>query len=290
MAGTLREFTALDVETANPNLASICQIGLVSFRDGRIVERWESLVNPEDYFDPLYVWRSGIDETTVRTAPTFRAIHVALGRRINGRLIASHMPFDRLALVRDCERYGMPQFEYTWLDTARVVRRAWPQFAARGYNLVNIATECEIEFDHHNALEDARAAGEVLLRAIERTGISLSDWLLRAQQPISAAVSVSFAQDGNPDGPLYGESIAFTGALTLGRKEAARLAAICGCAVTDGVTQATTLLVVGDQDIRRLAGHEKSAKHRKAEALIAKGQTIRILQESDFQQLVKQDA
>jgi hypothetical protein len=45
-------------------------------------------------------------------------------------------------------------------------------------------------------------------------------------------------------------------------------------------------LVVGDQVINQLAGHEKSSKHRKAEELIAKGQPIRILGESDFRELL----
>ncbi len=50
----------------------------------------------------------------------------------------------------------------------------------------------------------------------------------------------------------------------------------------------TTILVVGDQDITKLAGKEKSLKHRKAEGLITKGQPIRILRESDFKELVNQ--
>jgi DNA polymerase-3 subunit epsilon len=91
---------------------------------------------------------------------------------------------------------------------------------------------------------------------------------------------------GNPEGPFAGETVVFTGALVITRREAADLAAGAGCDVADGVTKATTLLVVGDQDIRKLAGQEKSSKHRKAEALIAKGQAIRILGESDFQRIV----
>jgi DNA polymerase-3 subunit epsilon len=71
------------------------------------------------------------------------------------------------------------------------------------------------------------------------------------------------------------------------RREAATLAAAIGCQVDAGVTQNTTLLVVGDQDVQRLAGHAKSAKHRKAEDLIRKGQPIRILRESDFRELVE---
>lgn len=77
----------------------------------------------------------------------------------------------------------------------------------------------------------------------------------------------------------------FTGTLNIPRRQAADLAAHIGCEVADGVTKKTTMLVVGDQDIKRLAGHAKSTKHRKAEALILAGQAIRILRESDFQQL-----
>ena len=60
-----------------------------------------------------------------------------------------------------------------------------------------------------------------------------------------------------------------------------------GCSITDSISKATTLLIVGDQDIRRLAGHEKSLKHRRAEDLILKGHPIRIMSESDFRRLVE---
>jgi hypothetical protein len=43
-----------------------------------------------------------------------------------------------------------------------------------------------------------------------------------------------------------------------------------GCRVDGGVTKLTTLLVVGDQDVRRLNGAKISAKHQKARDLIAK--------------------
>ena len=64
------------------------------------------------------------------------------------------------------------------------------------------------------------------------------------------------------------------------------MAAKIGCSISDGVTKKTTILVVGDQDVKKLAGHEKSSKHRKAEELIQKGQALRILRESDFKELV----
>ncbi len=71
------------------------------------------------------------------------------------------------------------------------------------------------------------------------------------------------------------------------RREAAAMAAAVGCTVSESVSRSTTLLVVGDQDIGRLAGHDKSSKHRKAEDLIQKGHEIRILVERDFRRLVQ---
>ena len=59
-----------------------------------------------------------------------------------------------------------------------------------------------------------------------------------------------------------------------------------GCVVSASVNKTTTLLVVGNQDIRRLSGYKKSSKHRKAEELISKGRQIRILAEVDFCKLI----
>ena len=79
----------------------------------------------------------------------------------------------------------------------------------------------------------------------------------------------------------------FTGALEIPRREAADLAASIGCSVASGVNKKTTILVIGDQDISKLAGKDKSSKHLKAEQIISKGQKIRIIKESDFKLLVK---
>lgn len=155
-----------------------------------------------------------------------------------------------------------------------------------GYGLENVCSTLGYEFAHHDALEDAKAAAHVLLAAIEKTGMDVQVWLRRIEQPIGPQPNGSIARDGSPEGPFYGEVVAFTGALCIPRREAADMAAKIGCSVGQGVTKETTLLVVGDQDVRRLAGHEKSLKHRKAEKLMREGQAIRILRESDFKELV----
>lgn len=112
----------------------------------------------------------------------------------------------------------------------------------------------------------------------------------RVGQPIDparASYGAAIHRDGNPEGDLYGEVLVFTGALELPRSEAANLAAFAGCKVIPKVTKKTTILVVGDQDVTKLAGHEKSAGHRKAEKLSLAGKPIRIIRESDFKALVR---
>jgi DNA polymerase-3 subunit epsilon len=280
------DFVAIDVETANADAASICQVGIVVFAGGHEAASWQSLLNPDDYFDDVNVGIHGIADTAVVDAPRFPDLAPAIRGYLEGRIVVSHMPFDRLAMDRVHRKYSLAPPACTWLDSARVVRRAWPQFASRGYGLANVAEFCGVDFRHHDALEDARAAGRVLLHAVAHSTVSVADWVARSRSSlVSDAAHVT--KVGNTDGPLAGEVVVFTGALIMPRRDAAELAARAGCDVADTVTKKTTLLVVGDQDIRRLAGHEKSTKHRKAEQLLADGQQIRILGEADFSAMIE---
>lgn len=281
------EFATIDVETANADLSSICQVGVAIFRNSSHVDSWSSLVNPEDEFDGFNVSIHGIDEKMIRSAPTWPSVAEKLRSLLTGSIVACHTPFDRGATTLACEKYNLDQFNCQWLDTARVVRRAWPdKFGEKGYGLRNVAKFLDIKFKHHDALEDARAAGEILCRASAQAGLNLEGWFARIQRPIDLASDQPITRDGNSEGPLFGNVAVFTGSLAIPRREAADLAARAGCDVAASVTKKTTLLIVGDQDITKLAGKLKSSKHIKAEELISQGCNIRVLRESDFQSIV----
>ena len=280
-------FNALDVETANADRASICQIGIVHVRDGVVADRWQTLVNPEDWFDPWNVSIHGIHERDVRKSPTLPEIRDELRRRLRGSVLVSHTSFDRVAFERAMTRYDLEQLQVTWLDSAKIARRAWPErYGHGGYGLKNVATDLDISFDHHDALEDARAAAEIVLRACAAGEMDIEGWLQRVNRPIFPSSPASLQREGNAEGALFGESLVFTGALGIPRREAADMAALAGCDVAANVSKKTTLLVVGTQDKSKLKGYEKSTKHRKAETLIEKGVDIQILSESDFSELV----
>jgi DNA polymerase-3 subunit epsilon len=280
------DFVALDVETANADLASICQIGVARFVDGKIADEWKTYIDPQDDFDGINISIHGIDQSVVAGAPVFGAMVGQIKSVTDNRFVVTHTAFDRVALYQAGVRCHAAPLSCTWIDSACVARRTWKQFSRSGYGLKNVCDAIGYKFRHHDALEDAKAAGTILLAAMAHTGLDLNAWLVRLKQPIDPSLEQRIVRHGSPDGELFGEVLVFTGALTIPRREAADLAADAGCEVDSSVTKRTTILVVGDQDIRRLAGHEISSKHQKAEELIREGRPIRIVRETDFRRLV----
>jgi DNA polymerase III subunit epsilon len=278
-------FVALDVETANPDYSSVCQIGTVRVENGALTGSLVSLVDPEMDFDSWYIEIHGITPEMVAGQPRLPDLAGRLSEFVGSAVVASHTHFDRVAVERAFERYELAAPGWPWLDTACVARRTWPEFAEGGYGLVKVAARCGVEFRHHDALEDARAAAEILLVAMRETGLDISGWLRRVRQPIDPQAS-RVSREGSPEGPLSGEVVVFTGALSsMLRTQAAELAAGLGCDVRNSVTSKTTMLVVGQQDLSKLGGYTKSTKQRTAEKLISEGAEITILSEADFRRL-----
>lgn len=281
------DFIAIDVETANECPSSICQIGMAHFSNGEIKETWVQLINPKAEFSPMNISIHGITPRDVKKSPTFLEIADELKQKNQG-LLVSYGAFDRFAMQKAAAKNNLP-FAAEWFDITRAVRRHWPDCAQKGYGLANIAKKLKIEFDHHNALADAIAAGKVLSHILRESGQDMAWWQSRVKRPMAWQEGHrinSIATSGDIEGPFYGESIVFTGALAVPRAEAAKIASQAGFDVFDGVNKKTTFLVVGEQDLQRLAGQEKSAKHRKAESLIEKGQPIKIIEEKDFFNMV----
>jgi DNA polymerase-3 subunit epsilon len=281
-------FIAIDVETANADMASICSIGVATFEDGALASGWYSLINPDDFFDPLNTSIHGISEGDVQDAPTFGDVASEIARLLNGQVVVTHTHFDRVAMHQAAGRWSINAPACRWLDSARVARRTWAECSRSGYGLANVCNLLGYTFDHHNALEDAKAAGHIMLAAMEKSGLDLGAMQKRVLQPIdpSSSGATAIRRVRNPDGPLAGEVIVFTGALEIPRREAADLAASVGCTVANSVTRKTTILVVGDMDVTKLVGYEKSSKHRKAESLITDGQPLRIIRETDFRGII----
>ena len=170
-------FNAIDVETANSDPSSICQIGIVSVRKGVIKGQVSLLVNPEAEFNDFNVRLHGIDHTSVKDSKILPDLEARLRLLLEGTVLVSHTTFDRRAMDGAMERYGLRPILATWLDSAMIARRAWPHRYRRMWRLAVIAGDLGIDFRHHDAAEDARAAGEIVLRACRHTGMDIDGWL-----------------------------------------------------------------------------------------------------------------
>ena len=171
-------FNVIDVETANADHSSICQIGIVCIKAGKIEDSLSIFVNPELQFNSFNVNLHGIDQNTVRHSKPLPQIQAMLREILEGNVLVSHTPFDRVALNRAMDKYGLDTIRTTWVDSAMIARRAWPEkYRLRGWSLARIAGDLGIEFRHHDAVEDARAAGQIVLHACHHTGLDIDEWL-----------------------------------------------------------------------------------------------------------------
>ena len=170
-------FNAIDVETANSDRSSICQIGIVRVRNGEIQETIDWLINPEMGFNSYNIRIHGIDDDMVKDSPTIPSVAIELRNLLEGTVLVSHSPFDRQALDNAMDRYGLEAIRSTWLDSSMCARRAWPNRFNSKWKLNYVASELGIDFQHHNAAEDARVAAEIVLQASLHTGVDIEGWL-----------------------------------------------------------------------------------------------------------------
>lgn len=279
-------FVAVDVETAHGGRHSICQIGLAMVEATGRIRTFSCLIDPCEQFDSFNTRLHGIDAETVSGAMKFDEVYAIIESFLARHLLVQHSNFDKTAFEAACDIAAIVRSEARWLDSVTIARRAWPELRGEGggHGLANLKTALGLEFDHHDAGEDARAAAMVVLRAEEATGRSFEE--LAAPARSQRKYEKPITKDGNENGPLFGQTVCFTGKLSMGRDQAAQIAAAAGLTVKSSVSKNLSVLVVGDQDVSLLAGHEKSSKHRRAEELIAEGAEIRVLAETHFLKLV----
>ena len=171
-AGPFR-FVALDVETANHDRASICQIGVACVRPDNSIENWTTYVDPKTAtwaFTDLH----GISQSTVRGAPSFAEALSLLEPPLSGITVYQHSGFDRSAFRAACTLLKRDEPVWNWQNSVTVARRAWPELKGNGgHGLASLKTHLMLSFEHHDAGEDARAAAEVVLHAEKAKGLSV---------------------------------------------------------------------------------------------------------------------
>lgn len=154
----MRDFAAIDFETANNERTSVCSVGVVIVRDGEIVDSFYSLIQPEpNYYTYWNTKVHGLTRQDTEEAPVFPEVWKQIEPMIEGLpLVAHNSPFDEGCLRAVFRTYQMDYPGYIFLDTLRASRRKLPHL--RNHQLHTVAAACGFDLkNHHHALADAQA-------------------------------------------------------------------------------------------------------------------------------------
>ena len=157
----MKNFAAIDFETANEQRTSVCSVGIVIVREGEIVDTYYSLIRPEpEYYTYWNTRVHGLTLADTAKAPIFPTVWQEIAPLIEGLpLIAHNKGFDESCLKAVFRTYSL---DYP-LSTARRRIKGLPN-----YQLHTVAAYFGYELEqHHHALADAEACAWIAREIIE---------------------------------------------------------------------------------------------------------------------------
>ena len=164
----MNDFAAIDFETANEQPSSVCSVGVVVVRGGKVVDSFYSLIHPEPEYYQWFCQRvHGLGPCDTDDAPVFPFVWEKIAPRIEGLpLVAHNARFDEGCLKAVYRVYQMDYPDYQFLDTLTASRR---HFGCRlpNHQLQTVAAACHYDLQrHHHALADAEACAAIALRLL----------------------------------------------------------------------------------------------------------------------------
>jgi DNA polymerase-3 subunit epsilon len=180
-------FVAIDFETATWGQA--CAVGIAHFEDGVKIDERYTLINPRisaRSWDRGAMRIHGIAPKDVIDAPAFEDIWPELVHYAACYpLVAHNANFDMGVLRSELARANLMSPTIRYGCSMQLARAAWPKrrmkdveeasvaelrAAPENHKLSTLSEFLAIELDHHHALSDAVACGEITVRAVEQLG------------------------------------------------------------------------------------------------------------------------
>lgn len=164
----LERFIVFDVETPNYNNDRMSAIGITVVENGRIVEDFGTLVDPEARFDRFNVELTGITPAMVVGKPNFSGLWEQIEPIMDsGVLVAHNAPFDMRVLASCLRAYGIvwkPSAPYAC--TCSMGRKCYPDLP--NHKLNTMCSHLQIGLNHHDAASDSHACAELLVDYLHR--------------------------------------------------------------------------------------------------------------------------
>jgi DNA polymerase-3 subunit epsilon len=161
-------YVVVDIETTGGGQGNhrITEIGMVKVVEGKTIDTWQSLINPQRHIPKFITELTGISNDMVIDAPVFAEVASEVADFCEGCIFVAHnVNFDYGFFKQEFERLEQ-SFRLPKLCTVRLAKRHLPGHDS--YSLGRICKDLGIQLEnHHRALDDAKAAAELLLMVNE---------------------------------------------------------------------------------------------------------------------------
>ena len=159
-------FVSLDVETINSN-GGVCSIGIAIYEDNKLVDKYYSLVCPENSIENQFNIRvCGINYDMVKNEKHFSEVWKEIEKYLMNYTIVGHnISYDINQLIKIMNQSNMGVPEFTAIDTIDLAKE---KIITDNYSLDKISTILGVNCNnHHNSLSDAIMTGEVYIKLLQ---------------------------------------------------------------------------------------------------------------------------
>jgi DNA polymerase III subunit epsilon len=167
-------FCVLDVETTGMSAYSnrVIEIGIVKINRLKIIEKYQTLINPGSEIPYFITQLTGIKNSDVYDAPYFDEVINKIRDFIKDSILVAHnAPFDLSFLKREFFQCGVDKILNPSLCTLRLARKLYPHF--RSKSLGSVVKNLNIAHKNvHRALGDATVTAKILLKMIKELEVN----------------------------------------------------------------------------------------------------------------------
>ncbi|OPJ54939.1 DNA polymerase III subunit alpha [Clostridium chromiireducens] len=161
-------YCVLDLETTgfSPVTEKITEIGIMKIKDGKVVDKFSTFVNPKKPIPPRVVQVTNITDDMVRGTETIDKVFPKMLEFIEGCVLVAHnAEFDINFLKHNARVLGY-DFDFTYVDTLPLAQEIFPEY--KSYKLGRIAKNLGIKVEvAHRALDDVDTTVKVFNIMIE---------------------------------------------------------------------------------------------------------------------------
>ncbi|MDP7114258.1 MAG: 3'-5' exonuclease [Myxococcota bacterium] len=169
------ESTGLDTAEAR-----IVEVGIVTYRDGRPVDRWGQLINPGIPIPPGASETNHITDDMVADKPTFREASWEIYRRLRDKVLVAYngLSYDAPLLAAEMTRCGLTPPEQPILDPMMWVFEKLPSKSGWPFGQARVCEKLGVEqVDAHRAVSDCEALAQITFRLADEVPPTLAELL-----------------------------------------------------------------------------------------------------------------